>query len=381
MNAPVQAVELVRAIAIHAYRVGAKDVSVNFVDQKLSRIQAIEGTEPAFDYAPAWRYNALHRAAAEGAAFLTVFGADPNLLADCDIDRLARSQKAHAIAAQPFRSLLGGFKNRWSIIPFAHPAWARAIFPKLNQDEAVIQLWHALFAATRVACDDPVSNWRDHIQQLHGRAAMLNQKRFDALLFTGPGTDLKVGLIEGHIWAGGSVFAADGISCLPNLPTEEVFTMPHRDRVEGMARATKPLSFQGSLIEGIEVRFEADRIVEANATAGAKVFRNLIATDEGAARLGEVALVPHRSPISQTGVLFQNTLFDENAACHIAVGRALGINAPGGQIEAIAGANDSPIHVDWMIGSGEINVDGIHANGDIEPIMRHGEFTASQLWH
>jgi len=375
VNAPVEAVELVRAIATHAYRAGAKNVAVNFADETLSRIQAVEGADAIFDYAPAWRYDALHRAATEGAGFLTIFGADPNLLAGCDPLRLARSQKSHALAAQAFRGLLGGFKNRWSIIPYAHPAWAKAVFPGRPEEEAVDLLWRAIFAATRVASDDPVVNWQGHVGQLHARAALLTQKRFAALHFTGPGTDLRVGLVDGHIWAGGAVDAADGIRCLPNLPTEEVFTMPHRERVDGVVRATKPLSFQGSLIEGIEVRFEAGRIVAANASAGADIFRNLIATDQGAARLGEVALVPDASPISQSGLLFQNTLFDENAASHIAIGRAFGINVAGGQIEGVAGANNSVVHVDWMIGSGEIDVDGVYDNGDREPVMRKGAFT------
>jgi len=375
VNAPVEAVDLVRAIATHAYRAGAKNVAVNFADETLSRIQAVEGSDAIFDYAPAWRYDALYRVATEGAAFLTVFGADPNLLAGCDPARLARSQKSNAVAAQAFRGLLGGFKNRWSIIPFAHQAWAQAVFP--GRPEAIDLLWSAIFAATRVASDDPVANWQAHVGQLHARAALLNQKRFAALHFTGPGTDLRVGLVDGHVWAGGAVDAADGLRCLPNLPTEEVFTMPHRDRVDGVVRATKPLSFQGSLIEGIEVRFEAGRIVAANASAGAAIFRNLIATDEGAARLGEVALVPDASPISRSGLLFQNTLFDENAASHIAIGRAFGINLAGGQIDGVAGANQSVVHVDWMIGSGEIDVDGLHANGDVEPVMRKGAFTVA----
>jgi aminopeptidase len=220
-----------------------------------------------------------------------------------------------------------------------------------------------------------VADWAAHVARLHARAAMLNDRRFDALHFTGPGTDLRVGLLPGHVWAGGTVTTTTGITCLPNIPTEEVFTMPHRDRVDGVVRATKPLS-HGSLMSGIEVKFEAGRIVAADAQVGGEVFRNLIATDDGAARLGEVALVPHASPISQSGLLFLNTLFDENAASHIAIGRALAINAPGGDIAASPGANQSLIHVDWMIGSAEIDVDGLAADGTASPLMRQGEFVA-----
>ena len=212
------------------------------------------------------------------------------------------------------------------------------------------------------------------METLHARARQLNELRLAALHFRGPGTDLRVGLVDGHVWHGGSAQTTKGITCLPNIPTEEVFTMPHRGRVDGVVRATKPLSHNGTLMKGIAVRFEAGRIVEATAETGEQAFRNLIGTDDGAAHLGEVALVPDASPISQSGLLFLNTLFDENAASHIAVGRALGINAPGGNIENAAGANDSLIHVDWMIGSGEIDVDGILADGAVHPLMRSGTF-------
>jgi len=374
VNAPVEAVGLVREIARQAYRAGARNVSVMFNDQALSRIHLEEGAESIFDYAPAWRYDGVIRAASEGAAILTVFGADPDLLAGCDAGRQARSQKAHAIAGRGLREIIGGFRTSWSIIPFAHPAWAKAVFPGRGEADAVALLWDAIFSTTRVRDGDPVANWDAHVKQLHARAAGLNGKRFDALHFSGPGTDLRVGLVEGHLWAGGAVETAAGRRCLPNIPTEEVFTMPHCQRVDGVVRSTKPLSYQGTLIEGIEVRFEGGRIVQADARNGAEVFRNLLAIDEGAARLGEVALVPDASPISRSGLLFQNTLFDENAACHIAIGRALGINAPGGEIEGLDGANDSLVHVDWMIGSGEIDVDGHYADGRVEAVMRRGAF-------
>lgn len=375
VNAPVEAVALVRAVASHAWRAGAKEVAVQFSDQVLSRIQLTEANDAAFDYAPAWRYDSMFKAMTEGAAVLNIVGTDPNLLAGVNSTRQARTQKAHAIAAREMRGLIGGFKVNWAIIPFAHPAWAQAIFPDLAPAEAVERLWDAIFKATRVDGPEPVANWKAHDETLHARASMLNEKRFSALHFRGPGTDLRVGLVDGHVWHGGSADTTTGIHCLPNIPTEEVFTMPHRDRVDGVVRATKPLSHGGTLIDGIEVRFEAGRIVEARARSGQEVFRNLIGTDDGAARLGEVALVPDASPISRSGLLFFNTLFDENAASHIAIGRALGINAPGGLLENAAGANDSLIHIDWMIGSGEVDVDGIHADGTTCPVMRQGAFT------
>jgi aminopeptidase len=374
VNAPVEAVPLVRAIATHAYRAGAAGVTPMFADQQLGRIHLVEGNEASLDAAPGWLYEGLTKAAEEGAALLSIAGNDPNLLADCDPARKARVQKAQAIASRGFAGMVGGFKINWSIVPYANPGWARAMFPELDERTAVAKLWEAIFAATRIASEDPVANWAAHAATLQTRTETLNAKRYAALHFTGPGTDLRVGLIDGHVWAGGAVRNHAGIRCLPNIPTEEVFTMPHRERVEGTVRASKPLSHGGTLIEGIEVKFEAGRITHATARSGEQALRNLIATDDGAARLGEVALVPDASPISRSGLLFLNTLFDENAASHIALGRALAINAPGGDVTKANGANDSLIHVDWMIGSGEIDVDGIAADGRAEPVMRRGMF-------
>jgi len=374
INAPVTAVDLVRAVARHAYRAGARNVLPQFADQELSRIQLENGPDASFDYAPAWRFEAVEKAIAGGAALLSIAGANPNLLAGCDPAKIARMQTAQAMAARGLSALVGGFAVNWSIIPFADPAWARAVFPNAAPEAAVSLLWDAIFAATRTDVADPAANWRDHAASLAARTAMLNEKRFSALHFSGPGTDLHVGLLPGHVWIGGAADSRTGIRCLPNIPTEEVFTMPHRDQVSGTVRASKPLSYAGTLIEGIEVRFESGRIVQADARTGTDVFRNLIATDEGASRLGEVALVPDASPISQSGLLFQNTLFDENAASHIAIGRALAVNAPGGRTEGLEGANNSLIHVDWMIGSAEIDVEGIRSDGVAEPVMRQGAF-------
>jgi aminopeptidase len=375
VSAPVEAVPLVRAVATHAYRAGAAGVEVYFADQFLDRIHLAEGQNASFDYAPGWKYDGVFKALSEGAATLGINGADPNLLAGCDPGRIARKEQAHNLASQSLMGLIGGFKVNWAIVPFAHPAWACAVFPGLDQEAAVERLWQAIFMATRADAPEPVASWTAHIETLHRRAATLNQKRFAALRFRGPGTDLRVGLVDGHVWMGGSGETTSGIRCLPNIPTEEVFTMPHRDRVDGVVRATKPLSHGGTLIEGIEVRFESGRIVEATARVGQDEFRNLLATDEGAAHLGEVALVPDDSPISRSGMIFQNTLFDENAASHIAIGRALAINAPGGSLDNAFGANDSLIHVDWMIGSESIDVDGLYADGTSAPVMRSGAFS------
>ncbi len=224
-----------------------------------------------------------------------------------------------------------------------------------------------------------MANWREHNATLQGRARFLNEKRYSALHFKGPNTDLRVGLADDHEWHGGGTVALNGVPCIPNLPTEEVFTTPHKERVEGTVWSTKPLSYQGMLIEDIQVRFEKGRVVEAKASKGQDILQSMLDTDAGARKLGEVALVPNSSPISASGLLFWNTLFDENAASHIALGQAYSTCIRGGDSLdpdqlAAKGANDSLIHVDWMIGSGQMNVDGIGDDGRAEPLMRAGEW-------
>lgn len=273
---------------------------------------------------------------------------------------------------------IAGFDINWSICAYPGAAWARQMFPDLAPDAAVHKLAEAIFAASRVDQPDPVAAWAAHNATLRARTNWLNGKRFSALRFTGPGTDLTVGLADGHAWQGSASTAKNGVTCNANIPTEEVFTTPHAARVEGRVRATKPLAHQGSLIENIEVRFEAGRIVEAKATKGEAVLLKLLDSDDGARRLGEVALVPHGSPISQSGLLFYNTLFDENAACHIALGQCYAKCFEDGTLtpEQIAaqGGNSSMIHVDWMIGSGDIDIDGLAADGSATPVFRRGEW-------
>jgi aminopeptidase len=253
------------------------------------------------------------------------------------------------------------------------------MFPEDAPDVALAKLWDAIFQTSRINTADPVAAWKRHDANLQKRAARLNEKRYSALCYRGPGTDFRLGLADDHLWLAGGTTAGNGIYCIPNMPTEEVFTTPHKERADGTVTATKPLSHQGTMIEGIQVRFEKGRIVEARASRGEEVLKKLIDTDEGARRLGEVALVPQSSPIAASGMLFLNTLFDENAASHIALGQAYSSCVRDGdkltpdQLAA-KGANDSLIHVDWMIGSAELDIDGITASGSAEPLMRQGEW-------
>jgi aminopeptidase len=292
---------------------------------------------------------------------------------------VARANRARSKAYVPALELIAGFATNWSIVAAASPAWARAVFPDEPEEIAVARLWDAIFAASRIDAPDPLRAWEEHNAALRARTRMLNEKNYSALHFRGPGTDLRVGLADGHDWNGGATRAKNGITCNANIPTEEVFTTPHKDRVDGFVRSTKPLSYQGTLIEDIEVRFEGGRVVEARARSGEDVLRKVLETDEGAARLGEVALVPYSSPISLSGHLFYNTLFDENAASHIALGQAYSKCIRGGgemsddELSA-RGSNQSLIHIDWMIGSNEVDVDGVTTDRRAEALMRAGEW-------
>jgi aminopeptidase len=379
MTATLDAVPLVRRITEHAYKAGASIVTTLFTDEESSLLRFRNGSDGGFDTAAAWLYEGMAQAFRSGAARLAITGGNPSLLSKEDPEKVSRANRAMSKAYRPALELIVKHEINWTIVACATPAWAAAVFPDLPQDEAVSKLWSAIFAASRADLLDPVAAWKAHDANLHASATRLNEKRYSALHFRGPGTDLRVGLADDHLWMGGGTTAGNGRYCIPNMPTEEVFTTPHKDRVEGHVTSTKPLSYQGTLIEEISVRFQGGKIVEARAARGEQVLQRMIETDEGARRLGEVSLVPASSPISASGLLFMNTLFDENAACHIALGQAYSTCLKDGDTltpEQLAsrGANDSLIHVDWMIGSNRIDVDGISAAGDSEPVMRAGEW-------
>jgi aminopeptidase len=379
MTAPIEGLPLVRLITEHAYRAGASLVTTLFEDEESTLLRYRFAPDESFDRAGEWLYEGMAAAYRSGAARLAVRGNNPSLLAGQDPAKVSRANRALSKAYRPALDLITSYHINWSIVPYATPAWARAMFPDLPEEAAVARLWDAIFASARVDAEDPVAAWEAHNRELQARAGRLNDKAYAALRFRGPGTDLTVGLSDGHEWLGGSTRAQNGVTCNPNIPTEEVFTTPHKERVEGTVSATKPLSYGGTLIEDIAVRFEGGRIVEASARAGEAVLRKVLETDEGAARLGEVALVPFSSPISRSGLLFYNTLFDENAASHIALGQAYASCIRGGtgmSADELArrGANTSLIHIDWMIGSDRVDVDGITADGTAEPVMRAGEW-------
>jgi aminopeptidase len=381
MTAPVEALPLVRRIAAAAYRAGAGVVTPLLSDEGVTLARFENAREDSFDRAPDWLFKGMAEAFDGNAARLAISADNPMLLAGQDPEKVARAGKATSKANKPAMTKITNFAINWNIVSYPGRAWAQKVFPDLPEAEAVAALAEAIFAASRVTGDDPVAAWDAHHAALKARMDWLNGQRFSALKYTAPGTDLTIGLADGHAWKGGASRAKNGIVCSPNIPTEEVFTTPHAARVDGTARASKPLVHQGTLISDITVRFEGGRIVEASASEGEKVLLKLLDTDEGARRLGEVALVPHSSPISATGLLFYNTLYDENAACHIALGQCYSECFEGslsGDPEAIekAGGNSSLIHVDWMIGSGEMDIDGITADGTRVPVFRKGEWAA-----
>ncbi len=379
ITAPVEALALVRRITEHAYRAGASLVTAMYGDDETTLARYKNAPDASFDLAAGWLHDGIARAYREGAARLGITGGNPALLAGQDPGKVSRANVAASKASRPALELITRHEINWSIVAAATPAWARTVFPGEPDETAMAKMWDAIFTASRMDQPDPVAAWKQHSAHLKERAARLNARRYRALRYTGPGTDLEIGLADGHLWMGGGTTALNGVACLPNIPTEEVFTTPHKGRADGTVRSTKPLSYQGTLIEGIAVRFEGGRVVDARACTGDAVLERMLGTDEGAARLGEVALVPHSSPIAASGLLFQNTLFDENAASHIAMGQAYstclegGENATPGELAA-RGANESLIHVDWMIGSGALDIDGLTASGEREPVMRAGEW-------
>jgi aminopeptidase len=379
LTAPTVALPLVRKIAEHAYKAGAGLVTPFFSDDEITLSRYRFGSNESFDRAAGWLYEGMSKAFAGNSARLAIVGDNPMLLSGQDPAKVARASKANSIAYQPALEKIVGFDINWNIIAYPSASWAKQVFPDDSEDIAVTKLADAIFAASRVDKDGAVAAWENHNARLRERTEWLNRQRFSSLHYSGPGTDLTIGLADGHEWQGGASTAKNGITCNANIPTEEVFTTPHARRVSGHVVSSKPLSYQGTLIDNIAVRFEEGRIVEARASRGEEVLNKVLDTDEGARRLGEVALVPHSSPISKSGLLFFNTLFDENAACHIALGQCYSkCFVDGGELtpEQIAaqGGNKSFIHIDWMIGSDQTDIDGIHADGRRVPVFRKGEW-------
>jgi aminopeptidase len=370
---------LVRAMVRSAYSAGARFVDVVWSDSQVNLARIQYASRDSLDEHDGWRDRALVELVDGGAGLLSVTSRDPDLFKDQPAELVSHVQQVYAAQRRPLSERIGRGVPNWAVIAAPSPGWAKRVFPDLEADAAMAKLWEAILAMCRIDAADPVVAWQTHLADLAARRDFLNRHRFASLHYRGPGTDLLVGLADGHTWESGSSFNAAGTEFVANMPTEEVFTAPHRARVQGTVRSSRPLNYAGVLIDDFQLVFEEGRVVKAEAAQGETVLRSLLDTDEGAARLGEVALVPHSSPVGQTGILFYNTLFDENAACHLALGAAYHFNITGGTTmdEATlmaAGGNVSNVHVDFMIGSAALDIDGIAADGSATPIMRAGEW-------
>ena len=388
-GASLEAAPLVRHVAASAYRAGARLVETVWGDEALLLTRLARAPRDSFAEVSAWLPDALVQHVSAGHAVLSIYANDPDQLKDAPPDRVGAVQQATARSVRPFRERISRNQTNWAVVAAAAPSWARRVFPNVDPSQQVDRLWSAIEKLCRLDRSDPIAAWETHLADLASRTDRLNAKQYSALKYTAPGTALTIGLPPGHVWVGGRSSSSAGIRFAPNLPTEEVFTMPHKDRVDGTVRSTKPLSYAGTLIENFSLRFESGRVVEVKAEKNQgvevtadrnqSVLERLVRMDPGAARLGEIALVPQSSPVAQTGVLFYNTLFDENAASHVALGAAYKFTLQGGEAMSDeefeqAGGNRSAAHVDFMIGSAELDVDGALPSGASEPVMRKGEW-------
>lgn len=377
----VEFAPLVEKVAVRAYQRGATLVEVVWNDPQLLLARFEYAPRDSFDAVSTWWAKAGLEYAERGDAILSIRGTDPDLLKDQDSKLISTHRQAEARVSEPYLRFVSANAMNWCVMAHPVPAWAAKVFPDAAPDEREALLWNAIFDICRVKEADPVTTWREHTATLAARCDYLNDKRYSALHFTGPGTDLTVGLPDQHVWRGGGTTASNGVAFVANLPTEEVFTAPHLGRVDGTVSASRPLNYNGALIDGFTLAFRDGRVTDVSADKGETLLRSLVESDEGAARLGEIALVPESSPIARSKRLFYNTLYDENAASHVALGRAYrhcieGCTTLDDTDFAVMGGNSSVIHVDFMIGSPEVDVDGIRQDGEAEPLMRAGEFVS-----
>lgn len=379
INAPILAAPLVYKIMAKAYQNGCRLVDVLWRDEQVDLIRYQHAPRDSFTEFPEYRAQGAVQHVQDGGAFLSITGEDPDLLKDQDPELITTARKTSLTHMKPLYDLLDRNGFNWVIVSYPTSSWAGKVFPQADAQAQVERLWETIFQVCRVTQDDPVAAWQEHKADLQARAAYLTGKQFHSLAYRAPGTDLTVGLAEGHVWMGASSTTESGIEFIPNLPTEEVFTLPHRERINGVVSASMPLSYGGTLIEGFTLTFKNGRVMHLQSERGEDSLRKMVAMDEGMSSLGEVALVPHSSPVSQSGILFYNTLLDENAACHIALGDGLNFCLEGGEELSESeyedrGGNSSINHVDFMIGSGNMDIDGILADGSREAVMRDGEW-------
>jgi len=386
INSPIECAEFAREISTAAFAAGAHDVVISWGDELSAHIRYEHGKKELFTEFPEWRVRFYQDYAEQGAAFVSIAARDPQIFSDIDPEKLQLANQAAGAALLEYRQRLMSNKNTWCVVSVPTKGWAAKVFPDVPVEEAVAKLWQAIFKTVRIGAGvDTVAEWRRHIDFLQQAAAYLNEQKFVRLHYKNSlGTDLTVELPEGHIWAGGAEKSELGIEFAANMPTEEVYSLPRRDGVNGTVTAAKPLNYNGSLIEGFKLTFKDGKVVDYTAEKGGEILKGLLETDEGASYLGEVALVPFDSPISQSGILFYNTLFDENASCHLALGKAYPTCIAGGEdMDSVtllqAGANDSLVHEDFMIGTRDLEIVGTKADGTQVKIFEQGNFRRD-LW-
>ncbi|KPB06439.1 aminopeptidase [Bacillus sp. CHD6a] len=379
VNADIATAPFVRLVTKKAYEAGAKLVQIEWTDEQVTRIRYDKAPDESFEYFPSWRAEMLEKAYEEGAAMLAITSVNPDLLRGVDASKIANLQKAAGEASKGYRKMVMADKISWSIVAVPSKGWAAKVFPELSEQEQEDKLWEAIFHATRANLEDPVQAWMDHKEKLSEKVDFLNNKKFKSLHYKAEGTDLTIELAEKHVWIGPESINENGVAFIANMPTEEVFTTPLKTGVNGTVSSSKPLNYGGNMIDKFSITFEKGRIVSFEAEEGYETLQKLIDTDEGSHFLGEVALVPHDSPISNTNLIFYNTLFDENASHHLAIGNAYSFALEGGkmmseeELEA-AGANSSITHVDFMIGSSDMDIDGITKDGERVPLFRQGNW-------
>ncbi|EGO7878587.1 aminopeptidase [Enterococcus faecalis] len=371
---------LARLITEEAYRLGAAEVIVQWSDETIQREFLAHAATDRIENVPQYKIDQTDDWIAKGASRISVVSSNPDALAGVDAQRVAAFQAANGKALVNLRKATQANKVSWTVVAAASEGWAAKVFPELaTSEEQVDALWNEIFKTTRIYEENPVIAWDIHDKKLQEKAAELNEQQFTALHYTAPGTDLTIGLPKNHLWEGAGSYNARGEEFMANMPTEEVFTAPDSRRVDGYVSSTKPLSYAGTIISGMKFTFKDGKVVDFSAEQGEEALKNLLAIDEGAKHLGEVALVPDPSPISQSGLIFYNTLFDENASNHLAFGSAYAFNLQSGtemseEELAEAGLNRSQTHVDFMVGSDKMNIDGIKEDGTIVPVFRNGDW-------
>lgn len=380
INTDLEQAPLVRLITEKAYLAGAKLIKVNWSDDQLSRLNLTHMSQETLTDIPQHKIDEGHYFLGKKAKRISLRSSNPNALKGIDPVKINAANRAGSEAFKEIRIATQANEVSWCVVAGAGKEWAALVFPELkSSEEQVAALWDQIFKTTRIYEEDPVKAWDEHEARLQEKADLLNQAQFDHLHYTGPGTDFKVGLPKNHVWEGGGSHNRQGEAFMANMPTEEVFTAPDARRAEGYISSSKPLAYGGHVIDGMKFTFKDGKVVEVTAKEGQETIRQLVEENEGSDQLGEVALVPHQSPISQSGITFYNTLFDENASNHLALGQAYascvekGTQMSQEELKEV-GLNRSNVHVDFMVGNAEMNIDGIKEDGTVIPVFRNGEW-------